>query len=327
MTAIVVGVCAATVTAVWLVRTSAPPVRASVAPLRLGGAAIAPGAVPSARRWQLDDGSSVTLSERAELEVVSNDDGRFVTKLARGRARFDVKPGGPRQWSIETSLATVEVVGTAFDVDDASGQVTVRVDRGVVLVRGERVPGRIVRLVAGQELVLHADPALHSAAVPAPAPPAVAPPLPPLPAVAPPPAAVVTPAGEPRPGRALAAALAESDELRAHGRARDAAELLARAIAEHPDDAGVGVAAFSLGRLYLEVLGEPGLAADAFARVLRAGRPRGLLEDAHARRTEALISAGRRDEAARALAQLEAAFPASARVAPLRVRLAATSAP
>ena len=58
----------------------------------------------------------------------------------RGGVRFEVEPDGPRRWTIETGLATVEVVGTVFEVERAPGAVDVRVERGVVVVRGERVP-------------------------------------------------------------------------------------------------------------------------------------------------------------------------------------------
>jgi transmembrane sensor len=339
-----IGLASLSVSAIALVLLLRAP--APVPPLRVAGLPLVPGATPSERRWQLNDGSTVRLGDRAALEVVSNENGRFVTKLEGGRARFDVTPGGPRRWIIETSLATVEVVGTAFDIDDSPRHVAVHVDRGVVLVQGERVPGRIVRLVAGQDLVIDAEPVERPAlaptlvpapttapapAAPAPAAPALLPPsLPPLPAA---PASAQAAAQAPartQPAAddgALAQALADADLLRAHGQARAAAERLERAIAEHPGDPGLGVAAFSLGRLYLEVLDEPALAAEAFALVVNAGRPAGLLEDARARRTEALIAAGRLDEAARALAQMEAAFPGSARAARLRTQLEAARVP
>jgi hypothetical protein len=123
----------------------------------------------------------------------------------------------------------------------------------------------------------------------------------------------------PPPPPSLADALAEADRLRASPRA--AAERLERALDEHGDDPGAGLAAFSLGKLYLEQLHQPGRAAEAFARVIAAGRPRGLLEDAHARRVEALLADGRADEAREALAAFAAAFPASPRVEVLRARL------
>jgi transmembrane sensor len=271
---------------------------------------------PTPGEWRLDDGSHVELATGTELEVLGNDGQHFVTKLARGRARFAVKPGGPRRWSIETSLATVEVVGTVFDVNDEAGRVTVRVEHGTVLVRGERVPGRVVRLTSGESLVIDAHPPSPlPLPLPLPLPEGATNVTPPAPAPRPLPAPVAPPTPT------LADALAESDALRAAGSPRAAAERLERALVDFPTDEGAGVAAVSLGRRYLEVLHEPRRAATAFTRVVRAGRPQSLLEDAHARRVEAYLAAGRLDEARAALAELESAFPASPRAATLRGQL------
>jgi transmembrane sensor len=287
-------------------------------PLTLAAAPLAPGSSPAEREWPLDDGSSIRLDASARLEIVSNERGRFVTKLVGGRASFDVRPGGPRTWSIETSLATIEVVGTAFDVaDDGGTLVKVKVERGVVLVKGERVPGRIVRLVAGQELIVEKEE--RRTMEPAPAPP---------PAPEPPPRrSRSTQAPNPPPTPTLTEMLDEADRLRKAGRAREAAARLEAVIATHPDDGSLGVAAFSLGRLYLEVLDEPAAAAASFAKVLSAGRPADLLELAHARRIEALWRAGASAELEAALAAFQAAFPDSPELVELRARIRTSSPP
>jgi len=55
---------------------------------------------------RFDDGSRVGgLASTAELEVVSNEPGRFGTALRRGSIHVQVKPGGPRRWSCWTALA------------------------------------------------------------------------------------------------------------------------------------------------------------------------------------------------------------------------------
>src|SRR5262245_40905895 len=121
----------------------------------------------------LDDGSTVTLARGTTMEVLSNDGERFVTVLRGGRASYEVKPGGPRKWVVETDLATIEVVGTGFDVErDEQRGLTVSVRHGVVMVRGERVPGRVQRLVAGARLTVEpvvTASAASSHGVPAPA--------------------------------------------------------------------------------------------------------------------------------------------------------------
>ncbi|MGE3631554.1 MAG: FecR family protein [Sandaracinaceae bacterium] len=109
------------------------------------------------RTVALDDGSEVDLAPETTLRTIDNGPERFVTLLERGRAHFSVEPGGPRTWVVESGLATVEVVGTAFSVERRAADVEVRVERGVVVVRGERVPDRGRRLTRGQSLVVRAE--------------------------------------------------------------------------------------------------------------------------------------------------------------------------
>ncbi|HUJ60635.1 MAG TPA: FecR domain-containing protein [Kofleriaceae bacterium] len=281
--------------------------------------AVAPGAelgASAARAVELDDGSRVELAADARMQVLSNDADRFVALLGHGRAHFDVRPGGPRRWEIETSRATVEVVGTAFVVDADDHRLLVAVERGVVMVRGERVPGRVVRLTAGQHLEI-ADPApVKTAAASPPSPtPAPAPVAPPPPAPPPPPPPPLPPAPRPAPHAApppaqdLAGVLADADQRRTGGDAAGAAELLERALAGAKGDESTGLAEFTLGRIYLENLGQPDKAAAAFGKVIALGEPLGLLEDARARRIEALVKAGHRDDAAAALAEYDRAHP------------------
>src|SRR5205807_1307722 len=49
---------------------------------------------------------------------------------------------------------TVEVVGTEFSVGRTDGKVEIQVSAGVVLVRGDVVPGHVQRLGAGEALTL-----------------------------------------------------------------------------------------------------------------------------------------------------------------------------
>lgn len=106
----------------------------------------------------LRDGSQLGLGRGAQLQVLENDGQRFVASLRQGDARFAVQPG-PRRWTIETELASIEVIGAIVIIAHDEHVVRVAVHRGVVVVRGERVPGRVARLVEGQELVLSWGPA------------------------------------------------------------------------------------------------------------------------------------------------------------------------
>ncbi|HEV7556931.1 MAG TPA: FecR family protein, partial [Kofleriaceae bacterium] len=280
----------------------------------------------------LDDGSVVELAPGARLEVLTNEADRFVTLLRHGHARFDVQPGGPRRWEIETSRATVEVVGTAFVLDASEHRVAVVVERGVVVVRGERVPDRVVRLTAGQHLELDDGQTATATTAAAPATPSATSSS----ATTPGPTTVTsttthargtdTDTDAPRratttskPTRAdpVAAMMTDADQHRAAGDPTGAAEILERALATGGNDESTGLVAFTLGRLYLDDLGAPGKAASTFARVIALGAPRSLLEDAYARRIEALVRARQITVARDALADYDRLYPHGVRRAAL----------
>jgi len=130
-------------------RADAPLVlaRSSPLPANLGDAS----AVAS---YDFVDGSHLDLSAGADATIVRNDGSEIVTVLRKGKTTFDVRPGGKRRWTIEAGVLTVQVLGTRFAVDRVDGRVRVAVERGVVLVRGERVPDRVRRLGAGQAFEL-----------------------------------------------------------------------------------------------------------------------------------------------------------------------------
>ncbi len=319
------------------------------------------------------DGSRLRLDQGARLQVLENDAQRFVAMLEQGPARFEVQEG-PRRWTIETKLASIEVIASVFTVAHEHHQVRIAVERGVLMVRGERVPGRVVRLAAGSELVLK-DGSVEGAAKVEPsggelaaaaakskpaatfeqaAQPGSPEPLAPSSAAATqrrrdkPETREVRETREPRPlddaDRRPAGANAGGDALlrrkpgsaagqgvatplpatvaevlheaaisRQRGDAANAAELLARALAAYPGDPAAGMMEFTLGRLYLERLDEPGRAADAFAAVIARGSPQSLVEDAAGRRCEALWKAGRKAAARAAFAEYLQAYPKGAR--------------
>jgi len=325
-----------------LARGTRPP--APPGPLRLAGggepaALIAAAAAPETA-FALDDGSRVVLGRGARADVVENSGYAFVAVLSEGRATFDVRPGGPRRWSIECGLATVEVVGTRFSIERTTAAVSVSVERGVVLVRGERVPERTRRLGAGQSLRIGeaAAPARASSSASSSASSGASSGAPPDSGAAPPVTVAArrttatAPAGARHPDGAGWRDLARShdyqraygalggggtaswtrtatpeellwlaDVARLSGHPADAVVPLRRLIEAHPRDASVPVALFTLGRIQLDSLGDSRGAADSFSRALAAGVPRTLAEDAAARLVEAHARAGD-DAAARAAA-------------------------
>jgi transmembrane sensor len=290
-------------------------VRRDAGPLRfVDGRALAAVDAPTAgARVALSDGSTIDLYDGARFAPLESSGTTFLGVLQRGSASFDVRPGGPRRWQIECGLATVEVVGTRFSCERAPGRLRVSVQRGAIVLRGERVADRARRLAAGESLDVFDAPAPPSdARASAATPPAV------VPAVA------DEPAGAPRaswrelarrgrPGEAFAALgaqgvrretrrlgvddlLALADVARLSGHPAEAVAPLERILADFAHDPQAPLAAFALGRLELDALARPRAAAVAFGRALALGVPRSLRDDVRARLVEAHARAG--DEAA-----------------------------
>jgi hypothetical protein len=104
------------------------------------------------RTVRMNDGSHIRLSAGTRLDTVANEGGVFGTTLIRGRAEFEVRPGGHRRWLIHAGDVTVEVVGTHFIVKREPASVWVHVSRGEVTVHGERIAGGARRLGVGESL-------------------------------------------------------------------------------------------------------------------------------------------------------------------------------
>lgn len=317
-------------------------------PLRVAGGAplAAVEAAPASQRGvtvALDDGSRIDLERGARLEPLESSGTTFAAALARGSAVFDVRPGGPRRWTIECGLATVEVIGTRFSCTRQPGRLHVDVDRGTVLVRGERVPDRVRRLGAGEGIDI-----LEPAPTSPPAPPSREPVLP-----MPPSAATDAPRAATAPADAVAAhpapvegaiarwrvlaqdgrhreafralgadgvrrearrlgvhdLLALADVARLSGHPAEAVAPLERILGEFARDPQAPLAAFALGRLELDALSRPKEARSAFERALALGIPEGLREDARARLVEACARAGDGSAAALAASAYGREFP------------------
>lgn len=278
-------------------------------------------AVSAAR---LSDGSTLELAPGSRLEVLRNDGRSFVSVLRRGSGLFHVEPGGPRQWIVEAGLASVEVVGTHFRVTRTEESVRVEVERGVVVVRAESLPGAKRRLGAGESVEVRApapirsnEPKLaraphdsapqHQAQEPAPAPlTSLTPPrsLAPAPNSAP---ARTTPSRTAGPDDVIDRHLAAADAARRRGDRRAAiAHLEAVLERASPDDPRRGMAALSLARLTLRH--DPELAASALENSMPS-MPSGLAEDALARRIEAEARSGNRARAAELAREYLERFP------------------
>jgi transmembrane sensor len=254
------------------------------------------------------DGSSIELGQGAKLDVLNNDGERFIAMLRRGQAKFAVRPGGPRRWTIETGVASVEVVGTRFSISRSDQTVEVKVEHGVVLVRAERLPDGAQRLSAGDLLRIGPEPA--AALAPASG------------------AGAVESAGAPAPDDSAAApaaapseldgALSRADSARARGDVEAAISELERAVRAPGDGSRRSTAAFTLGKLLLDGAGRPAQAAAAFGRCLALQPPAALAEDALARLVEARSRAGDAAGARAAAAEYERRYPAGRRLQAVR---------
>jgi transmembrane sensor len=299
---------------------------------------VALDAAKAGSELDLSDGSRIWLSPGARFEPLESSGARFSAIVAQGHADFDVRPGGPRHWTIECGLATVEVVGTAFTCERGPGRLRIVVRHGVVLVRGERVPERARRLSAGETLDLTEEgPSDTLAAAVAPSSSNEERPDPiemPVAAAHPDTAKTHVATGKSwrelaRRGRnreafaalgseglrresarlGVADLLALADVARLSGRPAEAVIPLDRILGEFSNDPQAPLAAFALGRLELDSLGRSRAAVSAFRRALELGIPRGLREDVLARLVEACARSGDIVAARRAADAYHAEFP------------------
>ena len=259
-------------------------------------------ALPQHQTIRFSDASNIELAANSTLELLQNDGAAVALVLSQGHGHFEVTPGGPRKWSVQTPLALVEVVGTAFDVDVQRDVVTVDVSHGIVRVSGSLVPGSEQRLTAGSHLV-----------VSRPAPPPVV--KEPEQAAAVPPEPVnEAPAAAPVKSRSVKTAepqasaeelWADAEALRHKGDSVKAIALLKELISRYPKHSQAGLAAFLAGRLTREQPGGAAEAAALFEQSVALGLERSLTGDAWRRSVEAWSEAGNGARAAQAAMQLQ----------------------
>jgi transmembrane sensor len=128
-------------------------------------------AVGELRRIQLEDGSSVTLGGRTEVTVDFDSGLRLVT-LEHGEAFFEVAKDTQRPFVVHSSGSRIRAIGTAFNVRQSDGGLTVAVSEGTVEISRARGSddadaGRgVTQLQAGERIRITAG---HSA-IPSPIP-------------------------------------------------------------------------------------------------------------------------------------------------------------
>jgi hypothetical protein len=242
----------------------------------------------------LADGSHVSLGARSRLRLTSTRADAVRLDLESGRVAVQATHVTGRTFVVVAHDVEVRVVGTRFEVE-ADGPVRVHVDEGRVHVvdpAGERDVSGGEEWVAGPTLPASASPsasasASASASTTAPASASSDEPSPRAPAPRPPPPSAKD-------------LLDGAQRAMAQGQSREAAKAFDALRRDYPRDARAGLAAFELGRLRLDALGDPSGADEAFRDAMRRAREPGLRDDSEAGHVEALDRAGAHDACARA---------------------------
>lgn len=282
----------------------APSVPAQTSAAQVDSTATAPS--EAVHTLRLADGSVASLiGEHSELSILENTATRVDLKLLAGRAQFDVVKNRARDFVVEAGEYHVTVVGTVFAVEHFERHVEVSVVEGTVRVEG---PTGTRVLTTGEEASFEASGETAKLEQPAPA------------------------EGGPRalhkkarPGdrpswRSLskngdydaayalisqgtevdndpAALMDAADAARLSGHPAGAVKYLERVLKEHRNSPVAPLAAFTLGRVYLDHLGQPRSAADSFALARRLAPAGSLAQDALAREVESLSKGGDEREA------------------------------
>jgi len=306
------GLCVAAVAAIIIVRA-----RTTVSETQVASVSAWEGAqletAADALAVTLVDGSSLKLEPRSRVEVGSRTASAVKLVLARGRIACDVTHRPGRSFVVAAGGVEVRVIGTRFSVaneeaengiDGTDGtRVEVRVERGVVEVRGAGPNAAIVRVEAGHSWsqVTKTEALAGEAEEPA--------------ASAEPEAEAGRKASQ-RAARKPAPAVADARELfeqarslwRA-GRIDAAAQTYQTLLASHPRDPRAGLAAFELGRLRMDRLGDMPGAVRALEQAVALAPGAELREDALARLAAASAAAHDRSVCKRARDRYLADYP------------------
>ena len=308
------SVCGLAVIAFVVLRPDSQPV-----PQRTAASTVSPS------RMQLADGSDVALRDAA-TRVVADEvtPGRVSVALLAGQARFDVLHREDRVFRVRSGDVTIEVLGTAFEVEREATRTRVAVLRGRVAVswpsgRAELSAGeagwfpRPVERDAGGPLEVATHSAKHAQHKPNSNGTA---------------SAWREPAEQgdfehayellahaPQPvADNVEELLLAADSARLSGHAQAALPFLRQVIAKHAQDSRAPLAAFTLGGVLMQQLGQPREAEAAYARARELSLNSSLAEDALARQVEATYRAGDTARARTLATEYLARYPKGRRV-------------
>jgi hypothetical protein len=230
-----------------------------------------------------DGAETMTLADGTRLGIGAHTHADFraarpdLVRIAldRGEMDFDVTHVEGRAFEVVCGPRTVKVIGTHFRVLADGPRFSVSVERGRVRVDA---PDGAVELGPGESFARGFDAApIIASSVPEPLLPT------PVPSTAPSPVHTVESASD---------VFARAQSARLAGRTAEAARAYDELRLHHRSDARAGLAAFELGRIRLDDLGDPAGAAEAFQDAVTLSPSASYREDAEARRVEALDATG-----------------------------------
>jgi len=240
----------------------------------------------------LDDGSRLELAAHTKVRVSGNEPASMALELDHGRVDCDITHRPGRHFTVAAAGVTVRVKGTKFGVELAPSRdrVDVDVERGLVEVSWRNGAERR-DLAAGEHWSID----LKQPAPPVP-PTDEAPPAPSASHAEPDPAAApeTTKSGAPRAAHEVGARelLDLGNAARRAGDAAGAARAYEQLLTLHPTDGRAGLAAFELGRLRMDRLGDVPGAIQALQKAVMMAPGAGFREDAMARLVDAYARAG-----------------------------------
>jgi transmembrane sensor len=281
----------------------------------------------SSLHMQLADGSDVSLRDAASQVILDEvSPSRVAVALLAGNARFDVLHREDRVFRVRSGDVTVEVLGTSFELEREATRTRVSVLRGRVAVSW---PSGRTELAAGEAgWFPRAD-------QPDAAPLDVTPHNPKRTARK---ANVLNVIGvssawrepaeqgdfehayellahAPQPvADNVEELLLAADTARLSGHAAAALPFLKRVVAEHASDSRAPLAAFTLGGVLMQQLGQPREAEIAYARARELSLNSSLAEDALARQVEATYRAGDTSRARTLASEYLSRYPKGRRI-------------
>ena len=283
----------------------------------------------------LVDGSKLKLDPQSRVEMGEETPAAVRLMLKRGRIDCDVTHREGRSFTVLSGGVEVRVVGTRFSVateqDENSVRVEVRVERGAVEVRGPGSPEEVTLVEAGRSW----SRITKTSALPKPttagggnAEPAISPPASPADSASSPSAsgsasapaneeAAAARAASPNPSSARTGdardLLEQASGLWREGRVREAAQAYQSLLTTYPRDPRAGLAAFELGRLRMDRLGDLAGAVRALERAVALAPGSSFREDALARLVTAYAGLHNQAGCQRTRDQYLREFPAGVR--------------